>query len=78
MPTTTEGNMLRTTAHFDAAKAELAAYVQLLPIAPAVRKELSSKIARFAAAAVRQDRNHRYTSDSLAKLVDVFFNGRQA
>jgi hypothetical protein len=60
------------------AKSELAQLVERLPLDDLSRKDLSKKIAKFTATAVREDRVHRHTTDALAKLADVFFNGRSA
>jgi hypothetical protein len=66
------------SANMAAAKSELAQLVDSLPLADIQRKALSNKIAKFTASAVREDRVHRHTTDALAKLADVFFNGRRA
>jgi hypothetical protein len=68
----------RQDAHFDTARNELKAHIDRYVANPATKEELSHLIASFTAAAVRRDRIHRQTTQGLAKLFDVFFNGRPA
>lgn len=70
--------MRSTSDHFKVAKNALHEQLLTLPLDITQKRALSNKIAKFAAAAVREDRVHRSSFDSLAKLCDVFFNGREA
>jgi hypothetical protein len=65
-------------AHVETARKALAEAIDKATHNPAVRTELSHLIAKFTAQVVRADRVHRHPHDSLAKLVDVFFNRRPA
>jgi hypothetical protein len=49
-----------------------------LPLDESQRNQLSKRIAKFTAQAVREDRVRRMPNDSLAKLADVILNGRPA
>lgn len=70
--------MKSTSAYFSVARKAVADEMDALPLSEEEKRRLSKSIAKFAAAAVREDRVHRHPHDSLAKLVDVFFNRRPA
>ena len=70
--------MRTTSQHFTTAKQDLAKLLDTLPLDAEQRRELSSKVAKFTAMAVREDRVKRMPHDTLAKLCDVVFNGRPA
>lgn len=70
--------MRSSSDHMEAARKALADHLGTLPLNGGQRLAMSKLIARFTAAAVREDRVHRNTTDALAKLADVFFNGRRA
>lgn len=70
--------MRRTLSAVEVHRAELRTAIEKASHNPATRAELSHLIAKFTAAVVRDDRVHRKPYDSLAKLVDVFFNKRPA
>jgi hypothetical protein len=68
----------KTSTHFLSARKALADKLDNLPLSDSERREISTLVGKFTAQAVRDDRVHRHTHDSLAKLVDVFFNRRPA
>lgn len=70
--------MRTSSQHMQAARKALADHLGTLPLDAGQRLQVSKLVARFTAAAVREDRVQRNTQDSLAKLADVFFNGRRA
>lgn len=70
--------MRTSSAHFAIAKMELRETIDRLSLSEQQRLDLSKRIAKFSAQAVREDRVHRMPHDSLAKLCDVVLNGRPA
>jgi hypothetical protein len=70
--------MIRESVYVMAAKTALREEMEKLPLTAEQKQNLSKGIAKFTAAAVREDRVHRRTHDALAKLCDVVFNGRPA
>lgn len=70
--------MRTTAAEVEKARKALAEHLDKYIANPQTKRETSALIAKFTAANVRDDRVHRKPYDSLAKLADVFFNGRPA
>lgn len=68
----------RIDSHVENARTELREHLDKYIANPAIKRETSALIAKFTAQVVRADRVHRRPTDSLAKLVDVLFNGRPA
>lgn len=69
---------LTSAATVERHKSELREYLDKLNLTDEQKLEVSHRVAKLAASAVRDDRVYRKPYDSLAKLCDVVFNGRPA